>query len=73
MHATVLLSPSNSLRESESASKRLKSSPRTAKGLVIELCAGSAMLSRCFSEYGFETLPIDHAANRFQPQQRFAT
>ena len=36
-------------------------------GLVIAVCAGSAMLSRCFSECGFDVMPIDHAQNRFHP------
>ena len=52
------------------SSKRSKVSIQSPKGLVIELCAGSAMLSRCFAEYGFETLAIDHAANRFHPHAK---
>ena len=36
-------------------------------GLIIEVCAGSAMLSRCFSECGFDVMPIDHSPNRFHP------
>ena len=36
-------------------------------GLIIEVCAGSAMLSRCFSECGFDVMPIDHSQNRFHP------
>ena len=51
-------------------SKKGKASAEPNKGLVIELCAGSAMLSRCFSEYGFEVLAIDHAANRFHPHAK---
>ncbi len=35
--------------------------------MVIELCAGSAMLSRCFHEQGFLVMPIDHKQNRFHP------
>ena len=35
--------------------------------LVLELCAGSAQLSRCFIEAGFDALPIDHKQNRFHP------
>ena len=30
-------------------------------GLIIEVCAGSAMLSRCFSACGFDVMPIDHS------------
>ena len=35
--------------------------------MVLELCAGSAMLSRCFHEQGFIVMPIDHKQNRFHP------
>ena len=35
--------------------------------MVIELCAGSAMLSRCFHEQGFIVMPIDRKQNRFHP------
>ena len=42
------------------------SKPR-ARGMVLELCAGSAMLSRCFHEQGFTVMPIDHKQNRFHP------
>ena len=33
--------------------------------LVLELCAGSAQLSRCFIEAGYDCLPVDHKQNRF--------
>ena len=33
--------------------------------LIIELCAGTAMLSKCFKDSGFEHLAIDHKSNRF--------
>ena len=36
-------------------------------GLTIELCAGSAMLSACFAEQGWNVFPVDHSANRFHP------
>ena len=36
-------------------------------GLIIELCAGSAMLSACFAEQGWNVFPVDHSANRFHP------
>ena len=34
---------------------------------MLELCAGSAMLSRCFHEQGFTVMPVDHQQNRFHP------
>ena len=49
---------------SSSSSSKAKSQRR---GMVIELCAGSAMLSRCFHEQGFLVMPIDHKQNRFHP------
>ena len=39
----------------------------TAKGMMLELCAGSAMLSKCFHEQGFTVMPVDHQQNRFHP------
>ena len=39
----------------------------TAKGMFLELCAGSAMLSKCFHEQGFTVMPVDHQQNRFHP------
>ena len=36
-------------------------------GLIIELCAGSAMLSAYFAEQGWNVFPVDHSANRFHP------
>ena len=39
-------------------------------GLFLELCAGSAALSACFREQGWEVLPIDHSKNRFHPLAR---
>lgn len=33
--------------------------------LVIEICAGTALLSKCFKDSGFEHLAIDHKSNRF--------
>ena len=38
--------------------------------LMIELCAGSAILSRCFADVGFKTLPVNHNTNRFHTQTR---
>ena len=35
--------------------------------LFIEICAGTAMLSRCFKEAGFDAVAIDHSKNRFHP------
>ena len=49
---------------SSSSSSRAKPGRR---GMVIELCAGSAMLSRCFHEQGFVVMPVDHKQNRFHP------
>ena len=39
----------------------------TVKPLVIEICAGTAMLSRCFQEVGFDIMAVDHTHNRFHP------
>ena len=39
----------------------------SAKGMFLELCAGSAMLSKCFHEQGFTVMPVDHQQNRFHP------
>ena len=39
----------------------------TAKGMMLELCAGSAMLSKCFHEQGFTVMPVDHQQNRCHP------
>ena len=42
--------------------------PKTkVKPLVIEICAGTAMLSRCFQEVGFDVMAVDHSLNRFHP------
>ena len=38
-----------------------------SKPLVIEICAGTAMLSRCFQEVGFDVMAVDHTHNRFHP------
>ncbi|CAE7555695.1 SLC24A2, partial [Symbiodinium sp. CCMP2592] len=35
--------------------------------LFLELCAGAAMLSRCFREAGVPVMPIDHQHNRHHP------
>ncbi|CAE7240945.1 unnamed protein product [Symbiodinium sp. CCMP2592] len=35
--------------------------------LFLELCAGTAMLSRCFREAGVPVMPIDHQHNRHHP------
>ena len=37
------------------------------KPLVIEICAGTAMLSRSFQEVGFDIMAVDHTHNRFHP------
>ena len=42
-------------------------SPTTAKGMMLELRAGSAMLFKCFHEQGFTVMPVDHQQNRFDP------
>ena len=44
-----------------------------AKPLIIELCAGTAMLSRCFHEVGFDILAVDHSHNRFHPLAHICT
>ena len=33
--------------------------------LIMEICAGTAILSKCFKDCGFEHLAIDHKSNRF--------
>ena len=35
--------------------------------LIIEICAGTAILSKCFRDAGFDHLAIDHSKNRFHP------
>ena len=40
-------------------------SPSRGNPLFIEICAGTAMLSRCFKEAGFDAVAIDHSKNRF--------
>ena len=42
-------------------------SPSRGNPLFIEICAGTAMLSRCFKEAGFDAVAIDHSKNRFHP------
>ena len=63
-------SPMSSSRADQDSSDA-KPSNGTARSkprkLVLELCAGSAQLSRCFIEAGFDALPIDHKQNRFHP------
>ena len=45
-----------------------KAAPQHGQGpLIIEICAGTAMLSKCFREAGFDHLAIDHSKNRFHP------
>ena len=51
--------PGKSVTQPNSTSRR---SP-----LFIEICAGTAMLSRCFKEAGFDAVAIDHSKNRFHP------
>ena len=41
--------------------------PSKGRPLFIEICAGTAMLSRCFKDAGFDSIAIDHSKNRFQP------
>ena len=36
-------------------------------GLFIELCAGTAQMSSCFHQAGFDVFPVDYEANRFHP------
>ena len=43
------------------------------KPLVIEICAGTAMLSRCFQEVGFDVMAVDHTHNRFHPLAHICT
>ena len=38
--------------------------PPPVEPLFLELCAGTAMLSRCFREAGVPVMPIDHQHNR---------
>lgn len=55
------------------AQQDTQTSTHTRRPLVIEICAGSAMLSRCFKEQGFSVLPVDHKANRFTPLAEICT
>ncbi|CAE7227529.1 unnamed protein product, partial [Symbiodinium natans] len=41
--------------------------PTAGEPLFLELCAGTAMLSRCFHEVGVPVMPIDHQHNRHLP------
>ena len=41
--------------------------PPPGEPLFLELCAGTAMLSRCFREAGVPVMPIDHQHNRHHP------
>eukprot|EP00439_Symbiodinium_sp_Y106_P001289 s9557_g1.t1 len=41
--------------------------PPPGESLFLELCAGTAMLSRCFREAGVPVMPIDHQHNRHHP------
>ena len=41
--------------------------PAAGEPLFLELCAGTAMLSRCFHEVGVPVMPIDHQHNRHLP------
>ena len=52
---------------------QLHETKRQAKPLIIELCAGTAMLSRCFHEVGFDILAVDHSHNRFHPLAHICT
>ena len=52
---------------------RTPGSHKSTQPLIIEVCAGSAMLSRCFKERGFSVLPVDHKANRFTPMAEICT
>ena len=62
------LTPSGSGPASASATpqKGIPGKP-VRRRLILELCTGSAQLSRCFIEAGFDALPIDHKQNRFHP------
>jgi len=51
----------------ESLKQTLHGAMPTVKPLVIEICAGTAMLSRCFQEVGFDIMAVDHTHNRFHP------
>ena len=51
----------------ESLKRTLHEAMPTVKPLVIEICAGTAMLSRCFQEVGFDIMAVDHTHNRFHP------
>ena len=50
-----------------------KDTTPTLKPLVIEICAGTAMLSRCFQEVGFDVMAVDHSHNRFHPLAHICT
>ena len=47
---------------------QVKSALEAETPLIIELCAGSAMLSAVAREHGFAILPVDHAGNRHRPR-----
>ena len=58
----------NSVQDVSSSSASMS----TAKGMFLEWCAGSAMLSTCFHEQGFTVMPVDHQQTIFILFQRFA-
>ena len=39
-----------------------------SRGLMLEICAGSARLSRAFKTCGFNVVGLDHSYNRFVPE-----
>ena len=56
--------------EDQPPAQRVAAGQQPAMPLVVEICAGSAMLSRCFQEAGFDVLAVDHSHNRFSPMAK---
>ena len=47
--------------------------PDFKRPMMIEIFAGSAILSSCFKSAGWDILPIDHKFNRFHPLAKICT
>ena len=53
--------------ELSDSTKATNAAVQSETPLIIELCAGSAMLSAVAREHGFAILPMDHSGNRRKP------
>ena len=63
----------NAASATASSSARLPQSVSVAsaplsRGLMLEICAGSARLSLAFRTCGFSVVGLDHSYNRFEPE-----